>query len=238
MLKHILLILSCLGSLSVISQTNNMGVGTLNPHQSAKLEVQSTEQGFLAPRMSSVQRIAITSPSEGLLVFDLSDSAYWFYNGIVWKPMDATIPPFPAPSSDILVSFLSQSGLAGLGPTIIGSGSIAAASLTENGQWMNIHAFGEITSDSATVTIKLGNNNMEFASNVQGAWEINIRAYRESQTSLKAIGTMQMDNFNKVVRINVAQDFDTVIPLQIIGSQLPVVVNGLSLEGFSVSRIQ
>jgi hypothetical protein len=238
MLKYILLILSCLGSLLLFSQTNNMGVGTLNPHQSAKLEVQSTEQGFLAPRMSSLQRLAISSPSEGLLVFDLSDSAYWFYDGIQWKPLDAVIPPFPAPSSDILVSFLSQSGLAGAGPTIIGSGSIAAASLTEDGQWITINAFGEITSDSATVTIKLGNNNLVFPTNIQGNWEINIRAYRETQTSLKATGIMHMDNFSKVARLNVLQDFNAAIPLQIIGSQQPAVVNGLSLEGFSVSRTQ
>lgn len=215
-----------------------MGVGTLNPHQSAKLEIQSTEQGFLAPRMSSSQRLAISSPSEGLLVFDLSDSAYWFFDGIQWKPMDAAIPPFPSPSSDILVSFLSQSGLAGAGPTIIGSGSIAAGSLTEDGQWLTIHAFGEITSDSAAITIKLGNNNLVFPSNVQGVWEINIRAYRETQTSLKAIGILQMDNYSRLARLNVTQDFNAAITLQIIGSQSPALVNGLSLEGFSVSRTQ
>jgi hypothetical protein len=236
MLKHILLILSCIGSFSLFSQTNNMGIGTQNPHASAKLEVQSNEQGFLAPRMSDTERIAIVSPANGLLVYDTSDSAFWFFDGSLWKPLDAAIPPYPNVPSDVVVTFLSQSGLANAGPTIIGSSVLPAASLDANGQWLSIHAFGDITSDSATVTFKLGNNELIFPTNQQGAWEVIIRVYRENQTSLKASGVLQMNNYSRIVRVNGVQDFDAAIPLQILGAQQPAVVNGISLEGFSVSR--
>lgn len=41
------------------------------PDTSAIVEMDSTTQGFLPPRMTSVQRAAIASPSEGLIVYDL-----------------------------------------------------------------------------------------------------------------------------------------------------------------------
>lgn len=45
-----------------------VGVGTTAPHTSAALEVTSTTQNFLTPRMTSVQRDAIASPAEGLMI--------------------------------------------------------------------------------------------------------------------------------------------------------------------------
>lgn len=60
-----------------------VGIGTANPHASAKLEISSTSQGFLPPRMSSAQRKAIASPASGLLVFqtDYPSGFYYHQNG-------------------------------------------------------------------------------------------------------------------------------------------------------------
>jgi hypothetical protein len=63
----------------------NVGIGTTIPHTSAKLEVSSTTQGILVPRMNSVQRTAISSPATGLLVFDTDNNSFWFYNGTSWS---------------------------------------------------------------------------------------------------------------------------------------------------------
>lgn len=52
---------------------------------SAQLEVDSTTQGFLPPRMSTTQKNAITSPAEGLVVYDLTLHALCVYNGSAWK---------------------------------------------------------------------------------------------------------------------------------------------------------
>ena len=46
----------------------NVGIGTNSPHISAALDVTSTTQGFLPPRMTLAQRNAITSPEEGLMI--------------------------------------------------------------------------------------------------------------------------------------------------------------------------
>lgn len=55
------------------------------PHSSAILDVQSTTKGFLLPRMSQVQRISISNPSEGLLVFDTDAQRLFQYQDGIWR---------------------------------------------------------------------------------------------------------------------------------------------------------
>ena len=47
-----------------------VGVGTNSPVASAKLEILSTTQGFLPPRMTTAQRDQISSPAIGLIIFN------------------------------------------------------------------------------------------------------------------------------------------------------------------------
>jgi len=70
--------------LNASSQTGSIGIGTSNPNGSAALEIQSTTKGLLIPRMSTIQRNAITSPATGLLVFDNTTNSFWFRNATGW----------------------------------------------------------------------------------------------------------------------------------------------------------
>ena len=47
-----------------------VGIGTQTPNASAVLDITSTERGFLLPRMTTVQRDAIASPANGLLIYN------------------------------------------------------------------------------------------------------------------------------------------------------------------------
>ncbi len=58
---------------------NNVGIGTTTPNANAILEMQSTTQGVLVPRMTTIQRNAIAAPSEGLLVYDTDVNCFFFY---------------------------------------------------------------------------------------------------------------------------------------------------------------
>lgn len=62
-----------------ISAQAQVGIGTTTPDDSSMLEIQSTSKGVLIPRMTSTQRSAIASPVNGLLVFDITTSSFWFY---------------------------------------------------------------------------------------------------------------------------------------------------------------
>lgn len=57
-----------------------VGIGTTTPDASSVLDVSSTTQGLLAPRMSTTERNNISSPAEGLLVFDTDEDAFFYYD--------------------------------------------------------------------------------------------------------------------------------------------------------------
>lgn len=65
---------------NVLAQDNNVGIGTITPDPSAKLEVESTESGVLIPRMNTLQRQGITSPAEGLLVYDTDVDCFFYFS--------------------------------------------------------------------------------------------------------------------------------------------------------------
>jgi len=66
-----------------------VGIGTLTPDASSMLDLSSTEKGMLAPRMTSAERAAIASPANGLLVYDITENAFYFFKSSVWTKMDS-----------------------------------------------------------------------------------------------------------------------------------------------------
>ena len=52
---------------------------------SALLEVQSTTKGFLQPRMTNGQVLAIATPATGLQVYDTTNNKNLLYNGTLWQ---------------------------------------------------------------------------------------------------------------------------------------------------------
>src|ERR1700742_1461123 len=57
---------------------------------SSVLDVKSTSKGFLAPRMTAVQRAAIVSPAEGLLVYQTDGlKGFYFYSNTSWTLLSA-----------------------------------------------------------------------------------------------------------------------------------------------------
>ncbi|MEP6794627.1 MAG: DUF1566 domain-containing protein [Saprospiraceae bacterium] len=74
-----------------------VGIGTLTPASTAALDVTSTSQGFLPPRMTKAQRIAISSPAMGLMIYctDCGAGELEIYSGVYWRNMigGALAPP-------------------------------------------------------------------------------------------------------------------------------------------------
>ncbi|MDD3877436.1 MAG: hypothetical protein PHT69_12510 [Bacteroidales bacterium] len=56
-------------------------------HNTAMLDVSSTEKGLLIPRMTSVERTNIFNPATGLLVYDTNLNQFWFFDGTQWAPI-------------------------------------------------------------------------------------------------------------------------------------------------------
>jgi hypothetical protein len=61
-------------------------IGTSTPNVSAKVQIDSTTQGFLPPRMTLVQKNAIATPAEGLIVYQTDGTkGLYLYDGASWR---------------------------------------------------------------------------------------------------------------------------------------------------------
>ena len=75
---------------STILLAQGVGIGTIAPDTSAVLDVSSTTQGFLPPRMYEYQRDAIITPAAGLIVYCTdcgTGGEIQFFNGSSWNNM-------------------------------------------------------------------------------------------------------------------------------------------------------
>jgi hypothetical protein len=77
---------------------SNIGIGTTTPNASAIAEMNSTNQGFLPPRMTTTQRNAIVSPASGLQIYNSTTGCLNFYSGSAWYEVCGTVVSgtFPA----------------------------------------------------------------------------------------------------------------------------------------------
>jgi hypothetical protein len=80
----------------VFSQNGVSINATGNPaDSSAMLDVSSTNKGILIPRITEVQKLAITSPATGLLIYQTNNTiGFWYFNGAIW--VQAIGPQGPA----------------------------------------------------------------------------------------------------------------------------------------------
>ena len=124
------------------------GIGTPTPDASAKLDVYSTNKGFLPPRVtltSSTDNTTIPSPATGLLVYNTGNNAglvagYYYWNGTSW----ATIAT--ASGSGVSASFLR--GSRSSGQTGLTNGGTVIFTQVDNtaGQEMSLNtSTGQIT---------------------------------------------------------------------------------------------
>ena len=92
LLTMVAMVLMTAASSQVFAQ-NNVGINTITPDASAALDVQSTTQGMLIPRMNATQRGLIATPATGLLVYQTDAPAgFYFYDGAAWSLLGAAGP--------------------------------------------------------------------------------------------------------------------------------------------------
>jgi sugar lactone lactonase YvrE len=130
----------------------SVGIGTTSPDPSARLEVNSTTQGILIPKLTSTQRSAISNPAVGLLVFQSDGTqGFYYYTGTVWIHLTYGTQPN---SEGIAVSSLYgfTSTLAGNGTEAYVEGTGTAASFD--------HPYGVTADANGNVYVADGGNNV------------------------------------------------------------------------------
>lgn len=99
------------------------GIGTTNPDQSAKLDVSSTTKGFLPPRMTAAQRLAISNPATGLMVFQIDgNKGLFYYGGSTWIFVinsDSNVLPVVSGGTGTTTSTGSGNAVLSTSPTLV-----------------------------------------------------------------------------------------------------------------------
>jgi hypothetical protein len=96
-MKRFQLLVLLIFSIPIVAQT---GIGTTTPNPSAKLDVFSTDKGFLPPRVtltSVTDAATIPSPATGLLVYNVGSAGlqagYYYWNGSSWSTIATAASP-------------------------------------------------------------------------------------------------------------------------------------------------
>lgn len=76
----------------ILSEAQNVSVNNagIPADATAMLDVSSTTKGILIPRMRTSDRLLITSPATGLLLYDVDTNSFWYFFSGAWKEIPNT----------------------------------------------------------------------------------------------------------------------------------------------------
>src|ERR1700678_2868315 len=121
---------------SAVFTTGSVGIGVDPPSSTAELDVASTTLGFLAPRMTTTQRLAIASPANGLIVYDTVLKSLEVYDavGAVWNQLAESASTGSVTSvtgtAPISVATGTSTPVISLGTVPVANGGTGATTLT------------------------------------------------------------------------------------------------------------
>jgi len=164
-----------------------VGIGTATPNASAKVDIASTTQGFLPPRMTTVQRDAIATPAAGLTIYNITVNCLQWWNGTLWYDgcgNNAAAPTYPVGSVfcagattvvDVTNSLTGEIWMdRNLGATQAATSSTDAASYGDLYQWGRRSDGHQCRTSATTATLSSvdqpANGNFIFAPNAPYDW--------------------------------------------------------------------
>ena len=148
-----LLIVLLLAAVFVSAQGVSVSATPAPPDASAILDVNSTAKGFLPPRMTTVQRDAITTPATGLVIYNITTGCLNYWKQTAWYEVCGTCSPQPTQSN----AGADQLGLAG-------TSAVLAANTPTNGTgaWSIVSGTGGSFVNAALATTTFNGTTGQF----------------------------------------------------------------------------
>ncbi|RZK24125.1 MAG: hypothetical protein EOO56_02620 [Hymenobacter sp.] len=85
-----------LTNLAGVAHAQSVGIGTSSPDSKAALDISAgtgNNKGLLIPRMTSAQRTAVTTTTEGMLVYQTDDTqpGFWYFTNGAWVALPSGV---------------------------------------------------------------------------------------------------------------------------------------------------
>ncbi len=74
----------------VLTKDGQLALGTETPHVSSILHLDATNKGLLIPKLTNVEMNAISTPANGLLIYNKDRDAFAFYESGSWHTITKT----------------------------------------------------------------------------------------------------------------------------------------------------
>ena len=156
-------------ALSTMAQVAINTDGT-NPDASAMLDVKSTNAGLLPPRMTTAERNAISSPADGLVIFNTTSNCLEFYAAGYWN-QTCGIPDVPTVTNPLTGETWMDRNL---GASQVATSSTDANAYGDLYQWGRLSDGHEDHSSGTTSTLSStdvpGHSNFILASSYPYDW--------------------------------------------------------------------
>lgn len=238
MAKQFLLIIGFLFSIQLIAQT---GIGTATPNASAKLDVSSTDKGFLPPRVTLTAAntfspiVGTSSTATGLLVYNLGSvglqAGYYYWNGANWATIATASSAGNGVAASDMVKIYSEAYSTASNKLSNASGF--SFTVPVSGRYL--FDFSSTTyGANATTTFKVRQGTTDLGTDVQTSLNNNVHVEYNGKVE---VNLQSGTTYNVALTTNATRDiydFDRVYMKQVSGN-LPV--TGQSVDYVSVSTI-
>jgi uncharacterized protein (TIGR02145 family) len=122
-----------------LTSTAQVGISTSSPNTNAALDVLSTSQGILFPRLTTVQRDAIVSPAKGLTIFNITLNCIQTNIGtslaVNWKCLTGISPSTNGTAKVSAYTASTNTGTIKVGNAVSGVTQTISATVTRVGNY-------------------------------------------------------------------------------------------------------
>jgi hypothetical protein len=117
-----------------------VGIGTETPETTAALDVVSATRGFLYPRVSTAQRLAIAAPADGLQVYDLDLHCLMIFQNGAWECPNGITPACITTSAAVSYSDMPLTRCTRGNPASMTATIDAFADIYDPQSWLTVSA--------------------------------------------------------------------------------------------------
>jgi acetyltransferase-like isoleucine patch superfamily enzyme len=214
------------------------GIGTTTPNASAKLDVYSTNKGFLPPRVtltSVTDATTISSPAEGLLVYNLGSvglqAGYYYWNGANWATIATATSAGNGVTASNMVNLYSKGYSNATPDSTIANATGYKFTVPVSGRYL--FDFSSTGFSNATITYKVRQGTTDLGTDAQTSINNTVHVEYNGKIEVNLQAGVTYNVYVTTTGNRDAGDYDRVY-YKLVAGNLPV--TGQTVDYVSVSR--